>query len=79
MEPEVRGATAAARLALWLIGLYRRWLSPLLPPMCRFEPTCSAYTATAIARHGCLRGGWLGLKRICRCNPLWPGGHDPVP
>jgi putative membrane protein insertion efficiency factor len=62
-----------------VIRCYQRWLSPLLPPMCRFEPTCSHYVAGAVARHGLLRGGWLGLKRILRCNPLFPGGHDPVP
>lgn len=69
----------AARAALALIGGYKRWLSPLLPPMCRFEPTCSQYTAQAIARWGLLRGAWLGVRRILRCNPMFPGGYDPVP
>lgn len=69
----------AARAALALIRGYRRYISPLLPPMCRYEPTCSQYTGEAIRRYGLLRGGWLGLKRILRCNPLFSGGHDPVP
>ena len=68
-----------ARLAIGLIGLYKRFLSPLLPPMCRFQPTCSQYAAEAISRHGLLRGGLLGLRRLLRCNPMFPGGHDPVP
>jgi putative membrane protein insertion efficiency factor len=69
----------AARVAIGLIRSYQRFISPLLPPSCRYEPTCSQYTLTAIRRYGLLRGGWLGLKRIVRCNPFHPGGHDPVP
>jgi putative membrane protein insertion efficiency factor len=74
---ETRGFMA--RLAVRLVAFYKRRLSPLLPPMCRFRPTCSEYMALAIARHGLWRGGWLGLKRLVRCNPLFPGGYDPVP
>ena len=69
----------AARGAMWLIGLYQRRISPCLPPMCRFQPTCSQYTLEAVQRYGFWRGSWLGLKRLLRCNPLFPGGHDPVP
>jgi hypothetical protein len=69
----------AARLALAVIGFYKRRLSPLLPPMCRFTPTCSQYAAEAIGRYGLWRGGWLGARRLLRCNPLFPGGFDPVP
>ncbi len=69
----------AARLAIGAIRGYQRYLSPLLPPMCRYEPTCSRYTLEAVQRYGLVRGCWLGLKRILRCNPLFPGGHDPVP
>jgi putative membrane protein insertion efficiency factor len=74
-----RRLSPAARLVSWLIALYRRFLSPHLPPMCRYEPTCSQYALEAIARYGLLAGGWLAVKRIARCNPWFPGGHDPVP
>lgn len=66
-------------IALFLLRLYKRFLSPLLPPMCRFEPTCSAYMAQAIERYGVARGIWLGLRRLARCHPLNAGGWDPVP
>ena len=66
-------------LALALIRFYKRFISPILTPSCRFEPTCSVYTYQAIERYGVVKGGWLGLKRIARCHPLNPGGYDPVP
>jgi hypothetical protein len=66
-------------LALGLIRLYQITLAPLLPPSCRFEPTCSRYTYQAIDRFGFLKGGWLGAKRLARCHPFHPGGFDPVP
>ena len=66
-------------LAIALIRLYQILLSPLLPPACRFHPTCSQYALDAIADHGVVRGGWLALKRLARCNPWHPGGVDFVP
>ena len=70
---------ATAQLMIAVIGFYRRWFSPLLGPRCRFIPSCSAYGLEAIQRHGPWRGGWLTLRRICRCHPFTPCGCDPVP
>ncbi len=66
-------------VAMALIRLYQLTLSPLLPPSCRFTPSCSHYGYEAINRFGFLRGGWLALRRIARCHPFNPGGYDPVP
>ncbi len=68
-----------ARLFLMMIRLYRRAISPLTPPSCRFMPTCSAYAEEAIRRHGTRRGGWLALRRLLRCHPFGGSGFDPVP
>ncbi|MFQ6537587.1 MULTISPECIES: membrane protein insertion efficiency factor YidD [Aphanothece] len=68
-----------ALLLLGLIGAYRRFLSPLLGPRCRFIPSCSAYGLEAIRRHGPWRGSWLTLQRLLRCHPFTPCGCDPVP
>lgn len=67
------------RFPYFLISLYRRALSPLLPRSCRFSPTCSAYAAEALRTHGLWRGGWLAARRLVRCHPWHTGGHDPVP
>lgn len=66
-------------LLLSLIRSYRRWLSPALPPSCRFYPSCSTYALEAVSRYGAARGGWLTLKRLASCHPYHDGGHDPVP
>ena len=67
------------RIATLPIRFYRRFLSPLKPPMCRFSPTCSQYAVEAIEAHGILRGGAYAAWRILRCHPFCAGGHDPVP
>lgn len=67
------------RLPYFLIQVYRRLVSPVLPSTCRFHPSCSAYGAEAYRRHGFFRGTWLTLRRIARCHPWHPGGIDPVP
>ena len=67
------------RLALIPIRAYQRWISPAMPRRCRYEPTCSAYTAEAIRRYGALRGLVLAGWRLLRCNPFSRGGFDPVP
>jgi putative membrane protein insertion efficiency factor len=67
------------RLLIGSLRVYKRWISPLLGPRCRFAPTCSEYAMEAIARFGAIRGGWLAARRIARCHPFHPGGHDPVP
>ncbi|MCB9764084.1 MAG: membrane protein insertion efficiency factor YidD [Alphaproteobacteria bacterium] len=67
------------RLFILPIRAYQVLISPLLPPSCRFHPTCSSYAIDAIRVHGVLRGGWLAIRRIGRCHPFHPGGFDPVP
>lgn len=67
------------RLVGSLIRVYQKLVSPTLSPNCRYQPTCSAYALEAVERYGVLKGGWLAVKRIGRCHPLRPGGHDPVP
>lgn len=66
-------------IALWLIRLYQKTISRVLPPSCRFTPSCSHYGYEAIEKYGLIKGGWLAIKRVSRCHPLNPGGYDPVP
>ena len=74
-----RGRSTLAWILLRAIRAYQRWISPVRPPACRFTPTCSAYAVTAVERFGAVRGGWLATRRLLRCGPWHPGGHDPVP
>ncbi len=68
-----------ARAMIAAIRFYRKGISPLKPPVCRFTPTCSAYGLEAVERYGAARGGWLLVKRLARCQPFSKGGYDPVP
>lgn len=64
---------------VFLIRGYQRFISPALPPTCRYTPSCSHYTLEALQKHGFLKGSWLAAKRIASCNPWGGNGHDPVP
>jgi putative membrane protein insertion efficiency factor len=66
-------------LFILLIRIYQQFISPLFPPSCRFQPTCSQYAKDAVEKFGIGKGSWLAIKRILRCHPLHPGGYDPVP
>ena len=77
--PDPQGPAVATRVLMAAVTGYRRFISPLLPPRCRFEPSCSAYALEALQVHGAARGLWLAMARIARCHPFNPGGYDPVP
>lgn len=78
--PLTRPATGpVAHVLLALLAGYQRFVSPLLGPRCRFEPSCSSYAVQAVQGHGALRGSWLAVRRLMRCHPFHPGGYDPVP
>ena len=67
------------KILLFLIQFYRRYISVLkLRPTCRFYPTCSQYAYEAVNKYGFRKGGWMAVKRICKCHPFHPGGYDPV-
>ncbi|MCE5332302.1 MAG: membrane protein insertion efficiency factor YidD [Bacteroidales bacterium] len=66
-------------IVLLPVYLYRYSISPLIPPRCRYTPTCSQYTVEAVLKHGILKGGWLSIKRILSCHPWGGSGYDPVP
>jgi len=74
-----KNLTPIQKASIVLIKTYQVIISPLLGPRCRFTPSCSDYAVTAISRFGLIKGGWLGSKRLLKCHPLHPGGHDPVP
>ncbi|OUU20095.1 MAG: membrane protein insertion efficiency factor YidD [Planctomycetia bacterium TMED53] len=74
-----KAGSLLARLFLGMIRFYRSVISPLLPPLCRFEPTCSCYAAEAIQTHGAFRGLRMTIWRLLRCHPFSRGGYDPVP
>ncbi|MBA2336723.1 MAG: membrane protein insertion efficiency factor YidD [Acidimicrobiia bacterium] len=67
------------RVAVGLVRLYQRWISPITGVRCRYAPTCSSYAIVAIDRRGLLAGSWLAMRRVARCHPFHPGGFDPVP
>ena len=67
------------RKLVLLVRGYQLFISPMLGPRCRFHPTCSQYAIEALQTHGAVKGSWLALRRVLRCHPLHPGGHDPVP
>lgn len=66
------------RLSMGLIRIYRRYISPMLPPSCRYTPSCSLYTLQAIEKYGVLKGTFMGVRRVLRCHPFAKGGFDPV-
>ena len=68
-----------SRILIFFIEIYRNAISPHFPPACRYTPTCSAYAVEAIQKYGAVKGGWLAVKRIVRCNPWGGSGYDPVP
>ena len=79
VNPATDGISAVARLLIVLVAGYRKFISPLMAPRCRFYPSCSAYALEAICVHGAGRGSWLAIRRLSRCHPFHPGGLDPVP
>lgn len=65
-------------LVIGMLSIYKRWISPLLPSACRFQPTCSEYMIIAVDKYGVIGGIWRGLARLLRCHPFHSGGYDPV-
>lgn len=71
--------TLPKKSVLVMLRFYKREISPMLPPCCRYTPTCSEYAMQAVEKYGAVKGGWLATKRILRCHPFHEGGYDPVP
>lgn len=78
-KPKTWLRNALIFIVLLPVYIYRYSISPLIPPRCRYTPTCSAYTIEAIKKHGIIKGGWLSIKRISSCHPWGGSGYDPVP
>jgi putative membrane protein insertion efficiency factor len=66
------------RIFLLLLKVYKKVISPMFPPSCRFFPTCSEYSYQSIDKYGLIKGGWLSIRRLSKCHPFHPGGYDPV-
>ncbi len=79
MSVHTQRRSVAARALIFLVQLYRTWISPTRLPSCRFEPTCSSYAVEALNLHGAVRGTGLAVWRLLKCAPWHPGGWDPVP
>jgi putative membrane protein insertion efficiency factor len=79
MAETLAGLSPPARFLAGLLRFYKRFISPLLPPACRFYPTCSEYAREAVVKYGALKGAKLAVFRLLRCHPFHPGGIDPVP
>lgn len=74
-----RAGSLPSRMLIAPIRGYQRFISPYLPPTCRYYPSCSSYAVTALKEHGAMRGMWLAVRRLARCHPWHDGGFDPVP
>lgn len=79
VRPSVRATNLPRLLGWYLIRFYQRFISPALPPSCRFYPSCSTYALEAVTKYGLLKGSYLAARRLLRCHPFHPGGVDPVP
>jgi putative membrane protein insertion efficiency factor len=79
LQADPAAPAAGARMVVFLLALYKAFLSPVLPSSCKFYPSCSVYAQEAVARHGVVRGTGLAVRRLLRCRPFSAGGYDPVP
>lgn len=79
MKNELKLKYLFKNIIICLIRFYRKYISILKPPCCRFDPTCSMYALTAVEKYGAVKGSFLSVKRLLKCHPFHPGGYDPVP